>query len=228
MPPVRARPITGETFSELLRRTSARRSLQDPTVIQPCLEVIGRGLNHDGRLEAVRPHSLDGISGKVIDGAKHVRPRWPDIDMRSLGVLVAESFDRRLDLDSALAFPEDHLAGIAPDAKIKALAAHRPQLGARQPFNNHSGFFAALFALGFGHHRRSRGRAVRTRPRYILGMEPLRSPPAPRLRLRPAPRVAVRGTVPGALRSPRAGACRRRFCPQILASATGLQHKLAV
>src|SRR5229473_4138068 len=53
-------------------------------------------------------------------------------------------------------------------------------------------------------------------------------PQVPRLRLRPAPRAGVRGTGPAALRSPHAGACRRRFCPQILASATGLQRKPAV
>ena len=99
MPPVRARPITHETLSEMLRRTSACRSLRDLTVIQPCLEVIGRGLNHDGRFEAVRPHSLDGISGKVIDEAQTVRPRGPDIDMRALAILVAQPFDCLLDLD---------------------------------------------------------------------------------------------------------------------------------
>jgi hypothetical protein len=51
------------------------------------------------------------------------------------------------------AFPQDHLAGVAPDAEIEAFAPHRPQLRADQPLNNHGRFFAGSFALAFAHIR---------------------------------------------------------------------------
>jgi hypothetical protein len=38
---------------------------------------------------------------------------------------MAEPFDCPLDLDGALPFPENPLAGVAPDVEIEALAAHR-------------------------------------------------------------------------------------------------------
>src|ERR1700732_5022068 len=104
MPPVRARWIPAEPLDQGLRRTRAHRGFEGLAVIQPRLEVVGRGLNHDGRFESVRPHSLDGISGKVIDEAQTSRSRGPDIDMRAFAVLVAQPFDCLLDLDSALPF----------------------------------------------------------------------------------------------------------------------------
>ena len=102
MPPVRARWIPAEPLDEGLRRTRAHRGFEDLAVIQPRLEIIGRSLNHDGRFESVRLHSLDGIGCKVIDETQTVRPRGPDIDMRALAVLVAQPFDRLLDLEGAL------------------------------------------------------------------------------------------------------------------------------
>jgi hypothetical protein len=69
----------------------------------------------------------------------------------AFGVLVAQPLDRLFDFDGALPFPEDHLAGVALDAEVEALATHRAKLGAHQPLHDHGRFLAALFALGFGH-----------------------------------------------------------------------------
>src|SRR5271154_1961368 len=128
MPPVGARRIASKVLGEMLRRSCTSRGFEDLTVIHPCLEVIGRGLDDNRRLKSVRLHSLDGISGKVIDEVQTMRPCGPDIDMRALAVLMAEPFDRFFDLDGALPFPQDHLAGFAPNAEVEALAPHRPQL----------------------------------------------------------------------------------------------------
>src|SRR5713226_268467 len=78
-------------------------------------------------------------------------PGGPDINMRALAVLVTQPFDCLLDLDGALPFPENHLAGVAPDAKIKALAAHRAKLGAHQPLYDHGRFLASILTLLLGH-----------------------------------------------------------------------------
>src|SRR5260370_20671502 len=95
------------------------------------------------------------MRGKVIDETQTVRPRGPDIDMRALAVLVTQPFDCLLDLDGALPFSENHLAGVAPDAKIKALAPHRAKLGAHQPLHDHGCFLTALFSFCFRHPRNS-------------------------------------------------------------------------
>src|SRR5713101_5700130 len=151
MPPVRARPIPAEPLDEGLCRARAHRGFEDLPVIQPRLKVIGRGLNHHGRFESVRPHSLDGIGGKVVDEAQTVHACRPDINMRALAVLVAQPFDCLLDLDGALPFSENHVAGFATDAKIKALATHRAQLDSHQPLHAHGCFLAPLITLLLGH-----------------------------------------------------------------------------
>src|SRR6266851_5339347 len=135
MSPVRARRVATEPFDKLLRRARARRGGKDLAVVQPCLEVIGRRLDYHGRVEPLRLHPLDGFNGKVVDKTQTVRTRGPDVDMRVLGVLVAKPLDRLLDLDGALPFSENHLASVAPDAEVKALAAHRTKLDPHQPFD---------------------------------------------------------------------------------------------
>src|SRR5258708_31127325 len=99
MPPVRARRIASKALGEMLRRMCTQCGFEDLAVIQPRLEVIGRGLDDNRRLESFRLHSLDNFGSKVIDEAQTVRPRRPDIDMRALAVLVAQPFDRLLDLE---------------------------------------------------------------------------------------------------------------------------------
>src|SRR5713226_3870306 len=154
-------------------------------------------------------------------------PGGPDIDMRALAVLVTQPFDCLLDLDGALPFSENHLAGVAPDAKIKALAAIARSWARTSRSTITADFSPRFFRSASVIGGIPRPAPIGRGPRHILRMEPLRSPQVPRLRLRPAPRAGVRGTGPAALRSPHAGACRRRFCPQILACATGLQRKPA-
>jgi hypothetical protein len=85
--------------------------------------------------------------------------------MRTFAVLVTQPFDCFLDLDGALPFSENHLAGVAPDAKIKALAAHRAKLGAHQPLYDHGRFLASILTLLLGHRARCRGYG---RPRSVM------------------------------------------------------------
>jgi hypothetical protein len=66
MPPVRTRRIATKALGELLRRSRTHRRVKYLAVVQPYLEVIGRGLDDNRWLESVRLHLLDGISGKVI------------------------------------------------------------------------------------------------------------------------------------------------------------------
>jgi hypothetical protein len=105
-------------------------------MVQPCLEVIGRGLDDHRRLESVLLHSLDTISGKVIDEGQTMRPSGPDIDVRTIAVLVAQPFDCLFSFDCALPLPEDHLIGSAPDTEVEAFAAHRAKLLPHHAFDN--------------------------------------------------------------------------------------------
>jgi hypothetical protein len=87
--------------------------------------------------------------------------------MRALGVFVTEPVNGRLDLEGALPFPENHLAGVAPDAEVEALS-NPSREAARAPAAPRSRLFlAALFALSF-RHRRSvpEARAGRTRASF--------------------------------------------------------------
>ena len=61
----------------------------------------------------------------------------PNGDVVSLGILVAEPFDRLLDLDGALPFSEDHFASVALDTEVKPLAVHCAELHAHQPCHDH-------------------------------------------------------------------------------------------
>src|SRR5882757_2515039 len=110
MSPVSARRIAAKALGKLLRHTRTHRGFEDLAVVHPCLEVIGRGLYYNSRFESVRLHSLDAISGEIIEEAQTMHPCGPDINVRALAVLVAQPFDCLLDLDEALPFPEDHLA----------------------------------------------------------------------------------------------------------------------
>jgi hypothetical protein len=105
-------------------------------VIQPSLKVIWRGLNDHSWLESFRLHPLNAFDGKIVEEAQTVRAGWADVDVRTFSVLVAQPFDRLLDLDRALPLSENHLAGVAPDANIEDLAAHRAQLDSHQPLHD--------------------------------------------------------------------------------------------
>ncbi len=137
MSPIRARRIPAKPFDEGLRRTRACRRLEDLAVIQPCLEVIGRGFHYYRRLEPLGFHPLDSFCTKVVDEAQGVEARGPDVDMSALRVLVPKPPDSLLDLDGALPFPQNHFTGVPPDAEFEALAPHRPQLYAHQPLDYH-------------------------------------------------------------------------------------------
>jgi len=125
MPPIGARWIAAEALDELLRRARTRRRVQDLAVIQPYLEVVGRGLDYHGRLKAFRLHPLDRFVAQVVDQAQRVETCGPDVNMSAFRVFVAEPLDRLFNLDGVLPFPQNHLAGVALDADIEALAAHR-------------------------------------------------------------------------------------------------------
>jgi hypothetical protein len=153
MSPVRARRISAEPLDEGLRRAGARRRVEDLAVIQPSLEVIGRGLHYYCRLEPLGFYPLDSFRTKVVDEAQGMDARGSDVDMSALGIFVTEPLDGSLDLVEALPFSQNHLAGIAPDTDIETLAAHRAQLYAHQPFDNNGRFLAALFPFNFRHFR---------------------------------------------------------------------------
>src|SRR5713101_10026754 len=128
MSPVRARRVAAEPFHKLLRRARAHRRFEDPAVIQPRLEVIRRCLYHHGGLESFRLHPVDRFDSEIVNQAQAVEPCGTDVNMRALGVFVTEPLDGCLDLEGALPFPENHLAGVASDAEVKTLAAHRAEL----------------------------------------------------------------------------------------------------
>ena len=101
MSPVRARRIPAKPFDKGLRRTRACRRLQDPAVIQPCLEVIGRGFHYYRRLEPLGFHLLETFCARVVDEAQGMEAPEPNVDMIALRVLEAEPLDFLLDLDGA-------------------------------------------------------------------------------------------------------------------------------
>jgi hypothetical protein len=137
MSPIRARRVPVEPFDERLRRPRAHRRFEDLAVIQPRLEVIGRGLHDKGRLESFHFHPLDRFRTKVVDEAQTVSSRRPDIDMAALRVFVAEPLDGCLDLAGTLPFPQNHLAGVTLYANVETLAAHRAKLAPHQPLDDH-------------------------------------------------------------------------------------------
>src|SRR6516225_5224796 len=151
MPPVRARWVAAKPLGELLGRTRAGFGIEHLTVFQPCLEIIGRGLDHHSRLETLRLHPLECFSTKVINETQSMNAGRPDVNMSALAVFVTQPLDGCFDIESSLPFLENHLAGVALDTEVEMIAAHRAKLYAYQPLDDNSGFLAALFALGFCH-----------------------------------------------------------------------------
>src|SRR5713101_3596782 len=88
-------------------------------------------------LESFHLHPVDRFDSEIVNQAQAVEPSGTDVNMRALGVFVTQPLDGCLDLEGALPFPENHLAGVAPDTEIKALATHRAKLGAHQPLHDH-------------------------------------------------------------------------------------------
>src|SRR5215472_15586694 len=138
MPPVRAGGVSAKTLGELLRRTRTALGIEHLTVFQPCLEIIGRGLDDHGRLESFRLHPLERFSTKVINEAQSMNAGRPDVNMSVLGVFVTKPLDGCLDIERGLLFPENHPAGVALDSEVEALAVHGAKLKSYQPFNDHS------------------------------------------------------------------------------------------
>src|SRR5216684_4353798 len=132
MPPVRARRISAKTLRKPLRRTRARSGCKDLAVIQPRLKVIKRCLDYHGWLETLRLHPLERFRTKVVNEAQRMNACRPDVDMSTLGIFVTKPLDGCLDIESALPFPQNHFAGVALDAEVKPLRAHRAELRAYQ------------------------------------------------------------------------------------------------
>ncbi len=64
MPPIRTGWVPAKTLGELLRRTRACLGIENPTVFQPCLEIIGRCLDDHSRLETLRLYPLEYVHTK--------------------------------------------------------------------------------------------------------------------------------------------------------------------
>jgi len=90
VPPIGTRWIAAKSFGEPLRRTRARYHVERLAMIQPRLEVIGRGFDHHRRLEAVRLHPFDRFGAEVINETQRVKACGPDVNVGALGVLVPE------------------------------------------------------------------------------------------------------------------------------------------
>src|SRR6266851_9893590 len=166
-PKCRQSALAAKPLDEDLRRARAHRRFEDLPVIQPRLEVIERCLYHHGGLESFRLHPVDRFGSEIIHQAQAVEPCGTDVNMRALGVFVTEPLDGCLDLEGALPFPENHLAGVASDAEVKTLAAHRAELYPHQPFDDHGRFLASILTLLLGHRARCRSYG---RPRNVLRM----------------------------------------------------------
>jgi hypothetical protein len=77
----------------------------------------------------------------------------PNVDMSALGIFVTKPLDGCLDIESALPFPQNHLADVALNAKVEAFTTHCSQLCTHQPLYDQRRFLAAFFALCFRHWR---------------------------------------------------------------------------
>ena len=151
MPPVRARRISAKTLRKPLRRTRARSSCKDLAVIQPRLKVIKRCLDYHGWLENLRLHPLERFRTEVVNEAQSMKACRPDVDMRALGIFVTKPLDGCLDIESALPFPQNHLADVTLNAKVEAFTTHCSQLCTHRPLYDQRRFLAAFIALGFRH-----------------------------------------------------------------------------
>ena len=113
--------MPAEALHERLRRARARRHFEDLDVIQPYLEVIGRGLHYYRRLESL-VHPTDSFCGKIIDEGQGMLTLGPDVDMSAVYVFMTKPLDRLLDVDGTLPFPQNHFTSVAPDAEFEAFA----------------------------------------------------------------------------------------------------------
>ena len=107
MPPIRTGWVPAKTLGELLRRTRACLGIENPTVFQPCLEIIGRCLDDHSRLETLRLYPLEYFHTKVVNEAQRMTACRPDVDMSALGVFVTKPFDGCLDIENALPFLQE-------------------------------------------------------------------------------------------------------------------------
>ena len=94
VPPVGRAQIAAEPFGKAARDGGRKTAREDLAVIQPCLEVPGRGLDDDRRMESLRFHSADGIGGEVVHEAQAVLSLRTNVDVPPRRVLVTEPRDR--------------------------------------------------------------------------------------------------------------------------------------
>ena len=80
------------------RHIRAGLHIDDLAMIQPCLKVMGRGLDYHRWLEPLRLRTCDGFGTEVVNQAQNVEVRGRHADMRALGILAAEPLDCLLDL----------------------------------------------------------------------------------------------------------------------------------
>ena len=106
-------------------------------MIQPRLKIMKRCLEYHGWLETLRLHSLERLATKVVNEAQRTNACRPDVNMSALGIFVTKPLDGCLDIDSALPFPQNHLAAVALDTDVETTAAFSAQLDPYESLDYH-------------------------------------------------------------------------------------------
>jgi hypothetical protein len=62
----------------------------DSSVLEPCLEIVGRCFDNEGKLKIRRFHRGDGVGAQIVYQAECMSPVWADEDVRTARVLSPE------------------------------------------------------------------------------------------------------------------------------------------
>src|SRR5262245_60817342 len=94
MPPIATSAISSKSRGELARDEGAQKPIgKDSPVIQPNLEIVGRSLDRDCRLETRLTHFLDGVGDEIVYQAEHMRPLRPHEDVSPASVISPQPSD---------------------------------------------------------------------------------------------------------------------------------------
>src|SRR5262245_30644924 len=99
MPPIATPAIPSKSRGKLARDKGAQKTIgKDSPLIQPNLEIVGRTLDHNRRLETRLTHFFEGIRADVVYQAKRMRPLRSDEDVSAASVLAPQPSDAHADL----------------------------------------------------------------------------------------------------------------------------------
>ena len=97
-------------------------------MINPGLEVGGRGFNHQCRLKSVLDHSNDCLTVEIINQTEAVYAVWPDEDVGAAGILASEPLDRFFYLPDRPRLAKEHATAGSQNADVEVIARHRCEL----------------------------------------------------------------------------------------------------